>query len=81
MRTHLPLLAVAGLVAFAAMLPNAPPAVAETIYPWCMQPSAPRGPDCAYTTIEQCRASASAVGFCYQNPAWTVAQGRPDRRR
>jgi len=40
------------------------------------------GPDCYYSTIEQCRARASAVGFCYENPAYTVAmQSKPQRTR
>jgi ABC-type sugar transport system substrate-binding protein len=64
----------------AALLPSAAAAQAP-IYQWCVQPSGPRGPDCYYATLEQCRASASAVGFCYQNPAYTVAtQGKPQRR-
>ena len=47
-----------------------------------MQPSGRWGPDCYYTTLEQCRATASAIGFCYQNPAYTVAtQGKPERTR
>jgi hypothetical protein len=80
MRIHRTLLAIAGLVTLGATAPN--PAAAAPIYQWCMQPSAPWGPDCAYTTIEQCRATAAAVGFCYQNPAYTVAtQGKPDRAR
>lgn len=59
-----------------------PVRAAAPIYPWCMQPSNPSGPDCYYATIEQCRAAASAVGFCYQNPAFTVGrQGKPERSR
>jgi hypothetical protein len=82
MNTNLPLLAIAGLVMVGATAQCPAPALAAPIYQWCMQPSAPWGPDCAYVTIEQCRASASAVGFCYQNPAYTVAtQGRSDRMR
>lgn len=63
-------------------LPAATSAQAEPIYQWCMQPSGRWGPDCAYTTLQQCRATAAAVGFCYENPAYTVAtQGRPERPR
>jgi Protein of unknown function (DUF3551) len=79
---NLPLLAIAGLVMVGATALNPAPAIAAPIYPWCMQPSAPWGPDCLYATIEQCRAAASAVGFCHPNPAYTVAaQGKPDRMR
>jgi hypothetical protein len=47
-----------------------------------MQPSGQWGPDCGYSTIEQCRATALGVGFCYQNPAFTAAtQGTPKRQR
>ena len=78
-------LALLGFAAIAlAGVPEQTPASAQTaiVYRWCMQPSAPRGPDCLYATIEQCRASASAVGFCYENPAFTAsAQGRQDRSR
>lgn len=83
MRISLRSLAVLGTVAVGATLQVAPPAAAAApIYPWCMQPVGTWGPDCSYTTIEQCRASAAAVGFCYQNPAYSVAiQGRPDRMR
>jgi hypothetical protein len=82
MKIGLPSLAVLGLVAFATLESPAPAQAAAPIYAWCMQPSGPRGPDCYYATIEQCRAAASAIGFCYQNPAFTVAvQGKPDRIR
>jgi hypothetical protein len=82
MRTRLPLLAVAAIAALtcATMQGDAPAAAATPIYPWCMQPNGLWGPDCYYATLEQCRAAASAVGFCYQNPAYSAAtQGRPDR--
>lgn len=80
MTPKLLLFALAGLALVGAQSPS--PAIAAPIYQWCMQPSAPWGPDCAYATIEQCRATASAVGFCYQNPAYTVAtQGGPARTR
>jgi hypothetical protein len=82
MKIHLPFLAIAGLVIVGATVQHPAPAIAAPIYAWCMQASSPRGPDCYYATIEQCRAAASAVGFCHPNPAYTVAtQGRPDRLR
>ena len=75
------LLAVAALAALSAVAQPSPAAAQSPVYRWCMQPSAQRGPDCYYSTIEQCRATAASVGFCYENPAWTVAtQGRAPRR-
>ncbi|WP_374991474.1 DUF3551 domain-containing protein [Bradyrhizobium sp. LHD-71] len=73
MKPSLLLLAALGGAALAGgMLQQPAPAqAAAPIYPWCMQPSGRWGPDCYYATIEQCRAAASAVGFCYQNPAFT----------
>jgi hypothetical protein len=57
----------------------APAGAGAPIYPWCMQPSARWGPDCYYSTIEQCRATAAGVGYCYQNPRYMVAtQGKPE---
>jgi Protein of unknown function (DUF3551) len=73
-------LASLGVVALASAIPQEASAQTATIYRYCMQPSAPWGPDCAYVTIEQCRAAASAVGFCYENPRFLAAsQGRPRR--
>jgi Protein of unknown function (DUF3551) len=81
MRTHWPLL-LAALAVLVVAAPDSAPAQNAPIYQWCMQPSARWGPDCYYTTLEQCRATASAIGFCYQNPAYTVAtQGKPERIR
>ena len=82
MRTALLALAAFAVIAFAATGSQPASAQIATTYRYCMQPSAPWGPDCAYVTIEQCRAAASAVGFCYENPRFTVEnQGRPDRMR
>jgi hypothetical protein len=82
MKIGLPLLAALGVLTLAAGPPNTASAQIATTYRWCVQPGAPWGPDCAYVTIEQCRAAALGVGFCYQNPAFTGAtQGRPDRSR
>ena len=84
MRTSLLSLAAFGAITLAAtMLQNPAPAeAAAPIYPWCMQPSGRWGPDCYYSTLEQCRATASAIGFCYENPAYTVAaQSKRDRIR
>ena len=81
MRTRSPLvLAALGVLVVSA--PDGAPAQNAPIYQWCMQPSGRWGPDCYYSTLEQCRATASAIGFCYQNPAYTVAtQGKPERTR
>jgi hypothetical protein len=80
MRTMLLSLAAIAVIAFAASASQPVSAQIATTYRYCMQPSAPWGPDCAYVTIEQCRAAASAVGFCYENPMFTVMnQGRPRR--
>jgi hypothetical protein len=74
------LLAMLGVLVVSA--PDGATAQNAPIYQWCMQPSGRWGPDCYYTTLEQCRATASAVGFCYQNPRYTVAtQGKPERTR
>jgi hypothetical protein len=81
MRTHslLLLASLAGTV-LVVLAPREAPAQNSPIYQWCMQPSGRWGPDCYYTTIEQCRARASAVGFCYENPAYTVAtRGKAQR--
>ena len=57
-------------------------AAAAPVYPWCVLQSGPCNNDCSYVTIEQCRAAASGVGTCYQNPAFTVAsQAKPERVR
>ena len=74
-------LAIAAFVLLGAVAHDTRPAAAQVAYQWCMQPSGLWGPDCSYSTIEQCRATAAAVGFCYQNPAYTAAQGRPERMR
>jgi len=82
MKIDLPLLAIAGLVIVGATVQHPAGATAAPIYPWCMQASSPRGADCMYSNIEQCRAAASAVGFCHPNPAYTVAtRGKPDPTR
>ena len=75
--------AIIGLALLGTPSPLLTPAAAQApTYQWCVQPSGPRGPDCYYSTLEQCRASASAVGFCYENPAYTVAtRGKPQRAR
>jgi hypothetical protein len=76
----LSLIAVAGLAACLAERQAA--AQTAITYRYCMQPSGQWGPDCGSMTIEQCRATASAVGFCYENPVWTVAaQARTKRQR
>jgi hypothetical protein len=80
MRTALLSLAAFAVIAFAPAASQPASAQVSITYRYCMQPSAPWGPDCAYMTIEQCRATALGVGFCYENPRFTVEnQGRPRR--
>jgi len=82
MRIHLAIAALVALAAAAAAQEIRPAAAQAPIYQWCMQPSAQRGPECYFSTLEQCRATASAVGFCHENPFYTVArQGKAERRR
>lgn len=80
----LSLLSLAALAGLTLACLSERPAAAQTAitYRYCMQPSGQWGPDCHYMTIEQCRATASAVGFCYENPAYTVAaQAKAKRPR
>jgi hypothetical protein len=74
------LLASLAATVLVVLAPREAPAQNAPIYRWCMQPSARWGPDCYYTTIDQCRATAAAIGFCYENPAYTVAMQRKPQR-
>jgi hypothetical protein len=53
-------------------------------YRYCMQASiSPDGPDvadCAFNTYEQCRAAASGLGYCLDNPAYTGTATQPKPR-
>lgn len=63
----LALIAVAGLAVSA-------PAKAEMIFRNCMVGTPNIGKSCTYNALQQCQIAASAgVGFCQENPAYTVA--------
>jgi hypothetical protein len=36
-------------------------------YPWCVGTADDRV-DCSFSTYEQCKATASGIGSCFQNP-------------
>jgi Protein of unknown function (DUF3551) len=36
--------------------------------PWCVRARGGGGFDCSYHTFQQCLASASGTGHCYENP-------------
>jgi hypothetical protein len=50
-------------------------------YPYCVRGKLGLGDsfDCSYTTIQQCRATASPDGYCQRNPAYRGGTARPDR--
>jgi Protein of unknown function (DUF3551) len=83
MRIGILSLTVLAAVAFTVATSPSASAQTATVYPWCVLQNSTCSGDCSFTTIEQCRATASGgVGFCYQNPAFTVAsQGKPVRTR
>lgn len=50
----------------------------EPVYRYCMigTPNMPR--DCSFSTLEQCRMTASGgIGFCQENPAFTASARQP----
>jgi hypothetical protein len=50
------------------MLGGGPPRAARAQeYPWCVG-SGDGLVDCSYSTYEQCQATASGIGGCFQNP-------------
>jgi hypothetical protein len=50
------------------MLGGGPPGAARAQeYPWCVG-SGDGLVDCSYSTYEQCQATASGIGGCFQNP-------------
>jgi hypothetical protein len=74
--------AAAGL---AAAVISAAPSRAETEYPYCSIAGISVGPDCSFSTLEQCRAFVSGIGTgCELNPrfrASTLAGVRQSQRR
>lgn len=65
--------AACSVIALSSAIAQFTPAQAAPTYPWCVLQSGPCSSDCSYTTIDQCRAAASGVGTCFQNPAFTAA--------
>jgi hypothetical protein len=56
---------ILGLFFVALIAERTTPAVAETIYPWCVQGEILQ---CYYATREQCELTADYHGFCVSNP-------------
>jgi hypothetical protein len=80
MRTAiLALMSIAGAAVFGAS-----PASAQSSYPYCLQTFGPTSyVECAYYTMEQCKASASGrAAECYRDPFYPAYdEPRPQRRR
>ena len=79
-------LALFALAALAASQLIAPPAGAETYYPWCANYGGDMGgaSNCGFSTLEQCRWALSGNGgFCDPNPFYVDAakSDRPPRKR
>jgi hypothetical protein len=75
------LLSLSAAAAIGAMALAASPARAEIEYPWCAITSlGGGGPQCSYSTREQCQAFlAGQAGFCQPN-ARAAAQTQAPRR-
>ena len=72
--------AMAALLASACIFSLAPPARAQT-YPVCLAAADEDGMRCDYTSLEQCRATASGIGGnCFINPASAVNAFASTRR-
>jgi Protein of unknown function (DUF3551) len=53
----------------------AAPAMADQSFPVCLQSD---GMDCSYTSIEQCKATASGrAAYCLANPLYAPEAARP----
>ena len=65
-------------MSMAALATHTSPAVA-TEFPWCVRYSGEGGGsrNCGFSTIEQCRASASGTGFCEFNTFYSGVTERP----
>ncbi|WP_409363927.1 DUF3551 domain-containing protein [Bradyrhizobium sp. BR 10261] len=70
------------------MVLGAAPATAQRYdprYPVCLQRWQARGVisfDCSYTSMDQCRMTASGLSaMCQENPYWQGPSGRNSRRR
>jgi hypothetical protein len=73
-------LALFAAVSVAAVSALASPAAAIE-YPWCLQYMGMAGGsrNCGFSTIEQCRVSARATGFCEANTFYDGVAERPAR--
>jgi hypothetical protein len=81
MKTSLFSLSSVALVAMVATTFAISPARAQVEYPWCaMSCAAGGGPMCSYTTLEQCRASLLASGYCEPNPRANASPATFKRR-
>ena len=79
-------LAIAVLTIAATLAGSMHPGSAQFNNRYCAQGGRGSGePDCSYSTMDQCRASASGLGrYCVENPNWrpqTRSQRRKDSRR
>jgi len=73
-------IAMAALLASACIFSMAVPARAQT-YPVCLAAADEDGMRCDYTSLEQCRATASGTGGnCFINPASAVNAFASTRR-
>jgi hypothetical protein len=77
--------AIAVMVTLTALPGASSPAVAETLYPWCLQyseSSAGGATSCSFVTLAQCRATLFGMGgACYENPAYPATAPKPNQRR
>ncbi len=62
----------------AALLLDVGPGNAQ-VYPWCAHLKLPGGAtNCGFVTEAQCRVTVSGVGgYCYRNPWYQPAAGKP----
>jgi Protein of unknown function (DUF3551) len=69
------LIAAAGL---AAAVIGAAPARGEIEYPYCSVAGIAVGPDCSFSTLDQCRAFVSGIGTgCDRNPRFRALTTAP----
>jgi Protein of unknown function (DUF3551) len=74
-----------GIVAIALLPGLSTPVRAAIEYPWCAQYGGGGfggGRNCAFSTIEQCRATVSGIGgFCEPNLFYPGAIGNPSHNK
>jgi hypothetical protein len=77
MRTAL-FAALSLVLGLAAGMIGAAPARAEIEYPYCSVAGISVGPDCSFSTLDQCRAFVSGIGTgCERNPRFRAATPAP----